>query len=255
MAQYTFGVGNMYVTQLQDASGNAVPNPTPYPLMVLQEGSIDISGDIKELYGQNQFAVAIGRGKAKVSVKVKPARIFAGLWNAIFFGQGNAAGLIANFTDPTGTAVPTTPFQITPTPPNSGVWAADMGVVNSVTGLPVKRVASGPITGQYAVTAGVYTFASADNGVVMLINFQYTVAAAAAGSNQSVLNLPMGYAPFFKADLTVVYASKIVTFSFARCVASKFNFGLKNEDFAVPEFDFSPMDDGAGNVMKWSTSE
>lgn len=255
MSQYTFGVGNMYVTQLQDASGNNVANPTPYPLMVLQEGSIDISGDIKELYGQNQFAVAIGRGKAKVAVKVKPARIFAGLWNAIFFGQGNAAGLVANFTDGTGTAVPTTPFQITPTPPSSGVWAADMGVINSVTGVPLKRGATATGTGVYAVTAGVYTFNTADVGVVMLINFQYTVAAASSGSTQAVLNLPMGYAPFFKADLTVVYASKIVTFSFFRCVSSKFNFGLKNEDFAVPEFDFSPMDDGTGQVMKWSTSE
>ena len=82
-----------------------------------------------------------------------------------------------------------------------------------------------------------------------------TVAAASSGNKQTILNLQMGYAPFFKADLTVVYANKIVTFSFARCVASKFNFNLKNEDFAVPEFDFHPMDDGTGNVMKWSTSE
>lgn len=255
MAMYVFGVGNMYVTQLQDASGNTIATPTPYPLMVLQEGSIDASSDIKELTGQAQYPVAIGRGKAKIAVKVKPARIFAALWNAIFFGQGNAAGLIAIFTDSTGTAVPTTPFQVTPTPPNSGVWAADMGCINSTTGNPLLRVVSGPATGQYAVTAGVYTFAAADVGVPMLINYQYTVAAASSGFNQTVLNVPMGYAPLFRADLTVAYQGKITTFTFFKCVASKFNFGLKNEDFAVPEFDFGVMDDGLGKVWRFSTSE
>jgi hypothetical protein len=260
MAAYTFGVGNMYVTQLTDASGNSVANPTPYPLMVLQEGSIDISADIKQLWGQNQFAVAVGRGKAKVDVKVKPARIFAGLWNAIFFGQGNTAGLIANFTDTSaGTAIPTTPFQITIAPPSSGVYAADMGVIDAGTGLPFTRVAAAPATTQYSVNTatGVYTFASADNvsAKSVQINYQYTTSTAATGTKQSVLNVAMGYAPFFKADLTVVYAGKIVTFSMPRCVASKFNFAMKNEDFAVPEFDFSAMDDGTGNVLKYSTSE
>jgi len=258
MAQYTFGVGNMYVTQLTDASGAAIVNPTPYPLMVLQEGSIDISADVKQLYGQNQFAVAVGRGKAKIDVKVKPARIFAGLWNAIFFGQGNTAGLIANFTDTSaGTAIPTTPFQITIAPPSSGVFAADLGVFNVNTGLPMIRGATATATGIYAVNTGtgVYTFNTADVAVPVQINYQYTTATAATGTKQSVLNVAMGYAPFFKADLTVVYAGKIVTFSMPRCVASKFNYGLKNEDFAIPEFDFSAMDDGTGLVLKFSTSE
>jgi hypothetical protein len=42
---------------------------------VLQDVSVDISGDIKELYGQNQFAEAVARGKAKISCKAKFGRI------------------------------------------------------------------------------------------------------------------------------------------------------------------------------------
>lgn len=255
MSQFAFGVGNMYVTQLQDASGNAVANPTPYPLMVLQEGSIDLSSDLKELYGQNQFAVAVGRGKTKIAVKVKPARIFAGVWNAIYFGQTLNSGLIANFTDTAGAAIPATPFQITITPPSSGTYAADLGVIDA-SGNPMQRVASAPTTGQYSVNVatGIYTFAAADTGKTVYINFQYSATVTGA-KKQTVANLAMGYAPTFKADLTVSYLGKLTTFSFPKAISTKFSIGFKNEDFSVPEFDFSAFDDGSGNVLTWSTSE
>ncbi len=258
--QFAFGAGNMYVTQLQDAFGNTVANPTPWPLAVLQDGSVDISGDLKELYGQNSFPAAAARGKTKVQIKVKPARIFAGVWNAIFFGQTLATGYVANFTDGSaGTAIPTTPFQITPTPPSGGVYAADLGVFNVATGLPFTRVASAPAAGQYSVNVatGVYTFASADNvsGISVLINFQYTVSSAGSGQKQTVQNVQMGFAPAFRADLTVSYLGKLTNFQFYKCVATKMAANFKNEDFMVPEFDFSAFDNGAGQVMGWSTQE
>jgi len=255
MTQYAFGSGNMYATQLQDALGNVIANPTPYPLMALQEGSVDISSDSKELYGSNQFALAVGRGKAKMTCKVKPARIFASVWNAIYFGQTLNSGLIANYTDTVGAAIPATPYQITPTPPSGGTFAADLGVINAV-GTPLKRVASAPATGQYSVnvSTGAYTFAAADTGNVVYINYQYTATVVGA-QNMTVKNLPMGYAPSFKADLTVAYQGKMITLSFPKAISTKFSIGFKNEDFAIPEFDFGAFDDGTGNVLTWSTSE
>jgi len=260
MSQFAFGVGAMYVTQLQDAWGNAISNPTPLPLLTLQEGSIDMSADNKELYGQNQYAAAVARGKAKLTVKVKPARIYAALWNALFFGQTLTSGLLAIQTDTTGVAIPSaTPYTVTPTPPNTGTFVSDMGII-SATGYPLTRVASGntPATGQYTVTTGgTYTFAAADAGKTVYINYQYTVASANAGTAQmeTVRNLPMGYAPQFKADLCVGYQGKLVTFSILQAIATKMSLGFKNEDFAIPEFDFSAMDNGTGNIMTWSTSE
>lgn len=255
--QLAFGAGNMYVTQLQDAFGSTIVNPTPYPLAVLQEGMVDFSGDIKELFGQNAFPVAVARGKTKVSVKVKPARILAGVWNALFFGQTLSNGYITNFTDATGTAIPGTPFQITPTPPSSGVFAADLGVFYAATGLPLTRVASAPATGQYAVNVGTgqYTFAAADTLLVVYINYQYSVSAAGSGQKQTVVNVTMGFAPAFRADLTVAYLGKLTNFQFYKCMATKMTAGFKNEDFMVPEFDFSAFDNGAGNVFGWSTNE
>ena len=65
----------------------------------------------------------------------------------------------------------------------------------------------------------------------------------------------MGFVPTFKTDLTVSYLGKLITFSLPMCVAAKMNIGFKNEDFAVPEFNFSAFDPGTGQVMTWATSE
>jgi hypothetical protein len=258
MSQYAFGSGNMYVTPLSDASGNVIANPTPMPLLTLQDGTIDFAGDVKELYGQNQFAQAIGRGKVKFTVKVKPARIFASVWNTMFFGQTLNSGLMAVNTDTVGQAIPSTsPYTITIAPPYSGTYVSDAGVIDA-NGNPMTRVASSPVTGQYSlnVLTGVYTFASADQGKTVYINYMYS-ASTGVGSAQkmTIKNLPMGYAPAFKADLTVAYLGKLTTMSFRRCMPTKMSIGFKNEDFAIPEFDFSPMDDGTGNILDISTSE
>lgn len=256
MSQFAFGVGNFYVTPLQDAKGAAIANPTPVPLMTLQEGTIDLSGDIKELYGQNQFPEAVGRGKMKMTVKVKPARIFAAAWNNLFFGQDLEAGLFANHTDATGSLIPASgAYTVTPTPPSAGTFIADLGVLSS-TGSPLKRVATGPTTGQYSVdpSTGTYTFAAADAGKLVYVNYQYSANVVGA-QKMTVKNLPMGYAPSFKADLTVAYQGKLTTLSFAKAISNKMTLGLKNEDFAIPEFDFSCSDDGTGNPLRLSLSE
>lgn len=253
MSQYAFGSGTMYVTPIQDSTGTAITNPTPMKLMELQEGSFDFSGEEKLLYGQNSFPAAAGIAKRKLSVKVKNARVLAKAWNTLFFGQTVAAGIIGIKTDTVGASIPTTPFQITPTVPGSGTWQADLGVLNA-NGVPMTRVASGPTTGQYAVAAGVYTFASADTGQTVYINFRYTATSATA-SKQSVMNQPMGYSPLFACDMHVSYQGKETYFGLPACMASKFSLAFKNDDFALPEFEFSGMDNGSGNVMNWSASE
>jgi hypothetical protein len=254
--QLLFGAGQMYVTPLLDANGNSIANPTSYPLLVMQEGAVDESADKKELFGQNQRAVATGRGKVTTTLKVKSARVLANVWNTIYFGQTVSNGLIAAFTDTAGTAIPSTPFQITIAPPSSGTFAADLGVIDQ-NGNPMTRVASAPATGQYAVNVGtgVYTFAAADTTKIVYINYQYTASTAGIGFKQTVRNLAMGYAPTFRARLQVDYQGKKFHLDARNCICTKFGLPFKNEDFAVPELDFSLMDDGAGNVYDWSTSE
>ncbi len=254
MSQIMFGAGNMYVTQLIDAFGNVPTTPTPFPLLVMQEAALDDTSQIKKLFGQNGRPFAIARGETTTTIKVKNARVLINVWNAIYYGQTLTPGLLTGYTDQTGAAVPGTPYQITVVPPNSGVYVADLGVLEGTTGNPLTKVASAPATGQYSQAGAVYTFAAADTGLTRYINYQYSVSSP-AGNKITVRNLPMGGAPTFRARLTVLYQGKNIHLDCRSCVATKFTLPFKNTDFAVPELDFELQDDGAGNVYDISTAE
>jgi hypothetical protein len=248
-----FGAGILWGTPLQDANGNAIVNPTPVQFGTIQDVSVDISFDTKLLYGQSQFAIDAGRGKGKISLKAKAANVNGALLNSIFFGQTMTNGVTADNFDTTGTAVPTTPFIITPAVPNSGTWAQDLGV-RGATGIPLTRVAASPTTGQYAVTSGAYTFAGADVGLIMYMSFQYTNSSTVA-KKATVANLLMGQAPTFRCDLSVPRAPKTIVFTFNNCITSKLAIATKQDDFIIPEFDFDAFADSNGNVMSWAISE
>lgn len=251
---YLFGAGVLCAIPLQDANGATIAVPTPTPFGVLQDVTLDWEFEHKPLYGALQFPVAMGRGKGKLMGKAKAAKIYAAMLNSLFFGQTLTSGLFASYTDSTGTAVPTTPFQITPTVPSSGTWLADEGVIAAATGLQLTRVASAPATGQYAVTAGVYTFAAADTAKVMFINYSYT--ATVAGSQKStVANLLMGYAPVVQIDLTVSYAGKLLSVRMPNSIPSKMAWNFKNDDWTIPDFNWECFADSTNNIAYYSVSE
>lgn len=253
--QFGFGSGVFWGTPLQDANGNAIAAnaATPVQLGVLQDFSLDISFDTKQLYGQNQFPVAIGRGKGKMSMKAKLAQLNGRMVNSLVFGQTMNSGIYNDVYDTTGAVIPGTPYQITPTVPSSGTWAADLGV-RDTNGLPMVRVASAPATGQYSVAAGVYTFATADTGKTVYINYQYTATSTVA-TKSTVMSLPMGYAPTFRGDLFVPYGGKALALTIPQCVVAKFAVSTKQDDFLVPELDIEGFADAAGNSIYWGLSE
>lgn len=256
--QNVFGSGILWGRQLTDAQGNAISNPTPVKFGVLQEVSLDVSFDTKTLHGQNQFPVAVGRGKGKVSGKAKNAQLNGLLLNSIVFGQTLDTGTeVIDYNDQSsGTAIPSTPYQITIDPASSGTYAKDLGVRYAASGLQLTRVASSPAQGEYSVneSTGVYTFASADTGAKVQIDYQYT--ASIGGSNTStVASLPMGYAPTFSIDLYAPYGGKNLVITLNSCIASKLALATKLDDFMIPEFDFEAFADSAGNVMTYSLSE
>ena len=65
------------------------------------------------------------------------------------------------------------PFTITPLVPQGGSWVADVSVLNTQTGVALTKVASSPSQGQYAVTAGVYSFSPLDGGKPVSVTFNY----------------------------------------------------------------------------------
>src|SRR5262249_10357319 len=147
-----FGTGTLIATP---NAGDLASNPTPMKFGVLQDVSIDFSGDVKELFGQYQFAVDTARGKIKVQWKAKYAQLIGKQVNDLFFSE-TLASPMQSFSIDEGGTIPATPFQITVV--NSATWQTDGGVYNVATGLPFTKVASAPGAGQYSVAAGVYTF-------------------------------------------------------------------------------------------------
>jgi hypothetical protein len=253
MTMFAFGSGVLVGTALTDAYGNALATPTPIQLGIIQDASVDFSFDIKQLYGQYQFPVAIGRGKGKITGKTKFAQLNGLTINTMIFGQTLTAGQLGEVIDTVGTAVPTTPYQITPTVPGSGMWTKDLGVLDP-NGKPLTRVVSGPTTGQYSVTAGVYLFAAADTGKIMRISFQYT-ATSTTMTRLTVNNTLMGQAPTFGVDLMTTFNGKQFVLTLPNCTGSKFSFATKLDDFTIPEFDFDAFADSLGNVAYLGMAE
>lgn len=254
----SFGSGILYGVALQDAAGNAVSNPTPVQFGTLQEVSLDVSFEEKLLYGAYQMPIAVGRGKGKYALKAKMASFNSAILSDLLFGiTGGATAGIKDVVNNAASTIPTTPFQVTITPPSSGTYANDLGVLDATTGLALKRVASGPTTGQYSVNTGtgVYTFASADTGKTVYISYEYTATSTTGPKYMTITNQLMGYAPTFKAMLDTSFQGKNLTLALNQCVSTKFTFPFKNDDFVIPEFDFSAFADAAGNIGYLALSE
>jgi hypothetical protein len=228
-----------------------IANATPINFGLVQDVALDLSFTTKMLYGQYQFPVAIARGTAKFTGKAKMARISGLAWGSLFFGVTPAAGQQATAFGEAG-VVPTTPYQVTVS--NSATFTDDYGVVNAATGLPLSKVASGPTTGQYSVSAGgVYTFAAADTAMAVLISYGYTIASL--GQKIAMTNQLLGTTPYFQGQFYSTFEGNQVSVKLNKCVSNKLSTATKLEDFNIPEIDFDVLADAAGNVGTWSFGE
>lgn len=231
---YNFGSGDLFI----------VDSTTTYSTKVaeLQDVEVNFNFDIKELHGKNRFPIATAIGKGKVEGKASFAEIRGGLLAKILeatstVGQKLKATQIS--------AVPETPFQITVT--NSAKFNMDLGVEQiTSTGvkIPLTRVASAPTENQYSVTAGVYTFNTANTGDN--VEIQYLYNETTGGQILTLANNAMGVSAYFQLLLTAEFDSKQINAYFYRCLAPKLALNFKQEDFTMPEMDLSMSATGAG---------
>lgn len=249
--QLVFGAGDFFAVPLVDAQGNPINNPTPIQIGAMQEMSLDFSGDLKELYGQKQFALAVARGKVKTTGKFKGAQIHGAALNSLFFGTGYSSGSMhAINTDSSGVLVPSSPYTVTVTPPSSGTYVDDMGVLDA-NAVPMTRVASAPAAGQYMVNTatGLYTFASADVGKKVFINYRYSYSLTSA-KRITLTNMAMGQAPAFKAYMQTTFQGKRALVILESVVSTKLQLlATKQDDFSVPSVDFSANADASGSTL------
>lgn len=242
---FSFGSGTLIGTRTDIAGA------TPINFGLVQEVTLDVSYNTKEAYGQNQIAVAIARGTGKFTGKAKALRISGLAFANLFFGVTPSAGQTATSFGEAGIVPAATAYTITAA--NSTTWTADQGVLYAVTGLPMTRVASAPTVGQYSVAAGVYTFAAADEGVAVVLNYNYTITAI--GQQLAVNNQLLGTTPTFGMNFYTTFQGKAFNVQAPNCVSSKLALATKLEDFVYPEFDFSMFANAAGNVLTMSQAE
>jgi hypothetical protein len=234
-----FGSGNLYGI-------NSAANSTPHKLGSLQDVSFDFSFDLKQLYGQNNFAIDMRRGRGKISGRAKSASLNGTAINDLFFNQTATSGLLLSAVNEAA-AVPTAAgYNVTAQ--NSATWTTDLGVVYAATGLPFVKVAFGtnPGAGQYCVSAGVYTFSSADAGASILIDYLYT--ASGGGTQIAINNQAIGTTPVFMGVFTANVGGRVATLQLNACTSNKLSLATRIDDYAIPEFDFEAMANSAGSI-------
>ncbi|MGH6836541.1 MAG: hypothetical protein ACREC9_13595 [Methylocella sp.] len=241
---FSFGSGVLFGTRTD------VANSTPVNFGLIQEVTMDETATIKELIGQFQRPVAIARGMIKTTFKAKIAKIGILPFADLFYGLPRTATPAAFAFNEAGTI---TTGAVTVA--NAATWLNDDGgVIRTTGGLPFTKVASAPAAGQYSVAAGVYSFATGDNGTAVQISYTYAPVNAAL-QKLVVTNQLLGTTPTFKALLYTTFLGVPITLSVNKCTSSKLSFQTKLEDFVIPEFDFSAFDDGTGAVLAWNFAE
>lgn len=240
---FQFGIGGLFVNPI---GGNEASNPTAYELLTVQDVSVDISQELKELYGQYKFPDDIAPGQMKVSGKFTFGRIDVSVFNNIFFADTAATGIKQIQKDEAQT-VGTSPYTFVVT--NSVNFQTDLGVRYAATGAALTRTTGVPAAGYYSVSAGTYTLNAADSGVAVLVS--YVWSNATSGKTVQINNQLMGYGPIFELWLSEPYQSLsgapngIHLYS---CRLSKLGQALKNNDYLKPEMDFSAFANSAGQV-------
>jgi hypothetical protein len=240
--QYNFGTGRLFLTPV---GGGA---PTEFG--AIQDVSVNISGATKQLYGAYGYPLDTGRGKQKIEGKASFGQVDPVLYNALYFGGAVVTGEVLAAFNEAGT-IPTTPFQVTVA--NAATFKSDLGVYFSTTGLPLLQVASGPVAGQYSVSAGgVYTFSTTDTAKAVVINYLYN--SAATGKTMSQTNPLMGSIPTFQLILADQSKGKSSTLTLYSCTSSKLDFPFKMDDYMLASFDFAAQDDGTGRIFSWTNT-
>jgi len=221
---------------------------SPINFGMAQEITLNISATTKPLYGQNAYPLAIGVGTRKMTGKAKLARISGQALGTLFFGASPSVGG-AQTQYGEATSVPaSSPYVYTTTYHTN--YVSDQGVVYASSGLPLKQVASAPSTGQYSVSAGVYTFSSGDSGAAILISYVYSVTTGSESIlvTSSLIGPAVSFsANLFASDPTTGRQFSLTLFN---CVADKLALGTKLEDFMIPELDFQCYANAAGQVCQ-----
>lgn len=237
-----FGSGIVFATPV---AGNLATNPTPQEVGIIQDISLSLSGDIKELYGQFQWPVDSAIGKRAIKGSFNFAQMTNSFFNQLFFADTVAAGVVETAYREPHTIPAATTFTITTN--HAANFVTDQGVINQNTGLAMVDIGTGsPATNQYtfAPLTGIYTFSSADASVPITIS--YSFSSTTLGTTLTVGNHTMGWGPVVSLTIPLLYQGLVNSINLPNVRLGKIDFKTKLDDYLMLSTDFSAFA-GAGN--------
>ena len=252
MPIYEFGSGILTGTRLD------LPAPqTPRRFGVLQDVSVDFVGDMKMLFGTNQYPVDTARGKTKIEGKAKFGGITAKSYNDLFFGQVLTPGQTKYAYNERVSNVGTSTASIAYTVANAAsAPLVDQGVFYGGTGTNAGvqlevTTTTPPPTGEYnfAGTSGVYTLAPGDSGASVLFNYTYQVTT---GFNIAINQQFMGTTPRFGLTLFQTFENNQQVLNLYSATSSKLTYPTRIDDYVISEIDFSAFANAADEVAVWN---
>ena len=201
--QFGFGAGTLYGVR------NDIANGTPIRFGALQDVSIDFAGDVKELYGQSQFALDAARGKTKITGKAKFAQISASILTNMFFGTTATVGqtqTVYNEADTVSAVV----SGVTNAATASGNAILHFAAVPAgvVVGASVSDTTAGSV-----IPAGTYVLSKTGTTVTM----SAAATGAGVGSGDTINfgpSLTVSNSTNYAGDLGVFYASSGVALTY-----------------------------------------
>lgn len=157
-------------------------NASKVSLAVIKNWTFELSQESSDLQGSGLDLLDTLPIKRSLKGKLSLSDFSSSIIAAVTSGTTISAGVKLGTTYQT--TVPSTPFQVTPTPPGSGTFYKDLGVVDLDAKKEMTCAATATGTGVYAVneSTGQYTFNTADATHNVLISYSYSVA----GSGQTL---------------------------------------------------------------------
>ena len=233
--QSVFGAGYLWGTTV---------GGSPRLFACLQNVTVDFSQDLKGLWGNQQYAIEQGSGKAKITAKADIGRFDPHVVNDLYFGGTMSGGSTAAGTMEAHTVPASSAYTVTAT--HSATEVNDLGVYD-VTQSGFLGSAGSPASGVYSYSSGVYSFNSANASDAVQISYTYTTSG---GFTMKSGNPVIGSKrQIFRADLFNSYDGIPSGITLFACQTSKLGMPFKQDDWLLTSFDFEAQDDGAGNVV------
>lgn len=237
---------NLYFHSAEVYIKPSVGVPTPRRIGIIQDVSIEIKRDLKELFGENKYAEDVASGNETISGKYKSGELDPSWMMESFMSASRTTGILVLVK-----AEESVVTAASVTVAGGADFSEDYGVVELSTNKVWRRVASAPSAGEYSVneTTGQYTFNATDN--TKRLAFTYLKKQTTSGETYTVNNTLAGDSVFVSL---LLYKSSRTQKSFGLRLANasfeSASFGFKLNEYAMPEGAFKGFAGSNGKVFE-----